>query len=244
MRHNGAMSDERHPRSVGGSARGRHTLSRRVRDMVAAAVQDEVYPLNEKLIEEVLVESLGASRNAVREALQHLAKDGILDRHTRSGTTVASNKVRLRMHDIVGESDESRFTLRIVDRGEVAAVPMLLRRLEIDEPTVMMDELVFYFNAEPIGVRTTYYQVGKSTFAPVESGDMRRVAREYFGVELGDIETEIGSTLADDRTGKLLGAPEGSAVVVRQQLVRDVDGVPIEVVFDHFRADRVSFIDG
>ena len=40
-----------------------------------------------------LVATFAANRNAIRRALQMLAKDGLVRRHTRTGTTVASSIV-------------------------------------------------------------------------------------------------------------------------------------------------------
>lgn len=236
------MDDESaHPRSVPGSSHGRQTSSRRVRDLVHASIRAGIYPENETLAEDTLVNSLSASRSAVRRALQSLAEQGLMIRKPRMGTFPAHRGIRLDLRDVVDDEPE-RFSFDVIAQREVESFPLVRRLLASDEDTVRMMENAFLHDGIVIGVRTAYFSRRYTTRGPAGPATMREVGRQVFAEEqLRIADTEIGSTLADETTSRLLGIDAGAPVLTRHQLFVGADGTPIQIVFDHYRADRVSF---
>lgn len=233
----------RHPRAAGGNDRGRHREPRRVADMVKASVRLGLYAEDDQLTEDVLIASLGASRTAVRAALQALASQGVVFRSPGHGTRVRHRPFRLSLRDNVVTGGEGEMTQRIVDQRVVPTTPLLRERLHTDDDTVRMVENTFSDGTEVVGVRTAYFP-RQFTFTEYSGPtDMAVVAERLFGAVLGWIESEVGSAASDEHTARLIGVPVGSPVLVREQLVVDQDGTPLELVFDHYRADRVTFVD-
>jgi len=211
--------------------------------MVKASVRSGLYTEDTQLTEDVLIASLGASRTAVRAALQALAAEGVVFRSPGHGTHVRHRPIRLALRDSAVAGTDQTVTLTIVDQRIVPTTPLLRERLRTDDDTVRMVENTYSDGPETIGVRTAYFPRDVTFTEYSGPADMATVAVELFGRPLGWIESEVGSAVADEHTAKLLGLPLGAPVLVREQLVVADDGSPIEVVFDHFRADRVTFVD-
>lgn len=237
----GELPPALHPRAAGGSARGRQTSDRRVRDLVRAAIGEDLYDEGEHLDEEVLVAAMATSRSAVRRALQQLTEEGLLRRRQRLGTYPQNRTLRLKVDDIAG-SDPAGFRLKITDHRLVPSTPLLRALLGIEDAEMHMMENTFSHDGGPIGVRTAYFPVSFPAVnydGPVE---MVGIGRTVFGTdELKVLSTEVGATLADSTTARLLAMSPGGAIVTRRQVFVDGDGNRLQVVFDHYRADRVSF---
>jgi GntR family transcriptional regulator len=230
-----------HPRAPRSKLeRIRQTQPRRVHDLVVASVIEGEISAASVLVEERLVHDLDASRNAVREALQSLAVEGVLTRERRVGTTVVGGFVKIGVDDASPSSGEP-VVQRVVDVHRMPATSMLRRLLELDdsEHDVRMVENLFVDGSQVIGVRSAYYSCRYRSSDYPESAVMPAVVEAYFGAQLGSVRTSLGATLADARTARVLEVRPASPVVFRQQLFIDTDGRPIQLVFDHYRADRV-----
>jgi GntR family transcriptional regulator len=232
-----------HPRATGGSARGRHTFSRRVRELLRASVRGGYIVVAEQLVEDSLVETLNASRNAVRAALQQLADEGFVDRQPRRGTVVLRRGTPIRMQDIDVLDGGTHVELEMTEESVVPSTPLLRHRLDLDETHLGMNENLFLLDGEVIGIRTAYFSIRHRKPTYTGPAEMPAVFTGYFGVPLGRVQTEIGATTADERTGRLLGLPAGTPLLLREQLMHDDQGRPVQLVFDNYRSDRVTFRD-
>lgn len=238
------MSSTAHPRAVGGSHRGRNVFARRVRDLLHASVRAGFTGSDEQLTEDHLMEQYGATRAAVREALRMLADDGTLDRHPGRGTVVARRGVQVLMKDVAGvDVDRDAFDLLTTEERAVPSTPLLRHRLQLDDAELQLVENLFLHHGAPLGVRTAYFRIGRNAAHYDGAARLEDVCRGFFAAELGEVHTEIGSARSDSRTSRLLGVDVGSPVLVREQVVYDTAGAPIEVVFDHYRADVVTFVE-
>jgi len=238
------MQRKGHPRAVGGSAAGRSVFARRVRDLVSASVRAGFTARDERLTEEHLMEQYGATRAAVREALRLLADDGTVDRHPGTGTVVVRRGIQVLVGDCAGvDPVRDTFDLLTVDQRWVPSTPLLRHRLRLDDPRLQLVENLFLHEGTPLGVRTAYFRIGRNAAQYDGAARLADVCRGFFGTELGDVGTEIGSARADQRTARLLGIDEGSPVLVREQTAYDLDANPIQVVFDTYRSDVVSFVE-
>lgn len=231
-----------HPRSVGAGGRGgRQSSARRVRDQVHAAIQRGVFREDEALVEEVLTTTLGASRQAVRTALQSLADEGLMIRTRRKGTFPLGRGIRLYLEDIVDDAPE-RFRLQVLEARDVPTSPLLGSLLKTSESPLRLMEHLFFYDDEAIGIRTTYFSRRFTADGYTGLLGMRRVANVFFGTDdLFVTDTEIGSTIADEATSAQLGVDPGVPLLTRFQVFADPDGLPIQASFDQYRADRVSF---
>jgi len=232
----------RHPRAAGGSAGVRQTSTRRVRDLLRSEVRSGLAGRDAHFVEDYLVNALAASRTAVREALQMLAQEGLVSRERRNGTTVTRGVTTFPLDDILGRGGEP-VTVERIDQRSVPSTPLLRARLETADEEVGVVEHLFSTADGPLGVRVAYY---KLAYTQPESWqtcpDLQEAFTAVFGKPLGRIDSVIEAGVAEPKTSRLLGIPENSPVLIREQLLVDVDGVPQEFTFAHYRADRVSFL--
>jgi GntR family transcriptional regulator len=234
-----------HPRAKGGSAHGAQISVRRVRDLVLAAIRAGDLSADALLDEEELMAMYSASRGAVRGALNQLSELGILERRPRFGTRVVDAGVRLPMTDITMQ-DLGGVTITVLEQRLVPATPYLREHLSIDTPLLRMVENTFTFNGDIIGLRTAYFSPSVRSDPVSLAGpvSMQELIRGFFGAEPGVVYAWIGAELADTRTSKILSISEGACLLRRELTYLDADDQPIEVVFDAFRADKVSFEKG
>lgn len=238
-----------HPRAAGGSDRGRQSSERRVRDLVRAAIEDGVFDEDLQLDETTLIESLSATRSAIRRALQQLTNEGLLERRPRFGTYPRNRSVRLVLDDItdvpgsgVGGEERPRVQIKITDTRPVPASGLIRSLLSCDDETVHMMENLFVCGDLPIGVRTAYFPTSYPVLDYDGPADMGAVGQTVFNTEeMHAASTRIGATVADAATARILKIAPGSAVLTRQQVFVGAGDVPVQAVFDHYRADFVTF---
>lgn len=234
-----------HPRAAGGSDRGRQSSERRVRDLVRAAIEDGVFDEDLQLDETTLIESLSATRSAIRRALQQLTNEGLLERRPRFGTYPRNRSVRLVLDDIQdlpGVGERPRVRIKITDTRPVPTSSLIRSLLACDDDTVHMMENLFVCGDLPIGVRTAYFPTSYPVLDYDGPAEMGAVGQTVFNTEeMHAVSTRIGATLADASTARILQIAPDSAVLTRQQVFVGADETPVQVVFDHYRADYVTF---
>lgn len=240
-----APSRAPHPRAKGGSGHGRHQLPHRVSDLVRSAVLEGTYSSEHQLIEEALVHLHGASRNAVRHAMQQLLAEGIVSRAPRRGTYPSWTGARIHLFDVY-PIDGGGMEPGGMHRELVASTPYLRQKLQTEDATLRMVETTSRLRGEPLGIRTAYFSshfdmevlIGREasprTLAEVIAG--------IFAREMGRVTTEISATVADSGVARILGVAPGVPLLRREQLIHDLDGKPVEIAFDTLRADRATFM--
>jgi len=230
-----------HPRSAGGTAGLRQTSTRRVKDLLRSEVRAGLVGRDAQLVEDYLVQALAASRTAVREALQMLAQEGLVSRERRNGTTVTRGVAQFPLDDIL-ESGGEKVSVQRLEQRSVPSTPLLRNKLETQDEQVGVVEHLFSTADGPIGVRVAYYKLQYTQPEGwAECPDLRLAFQSVFGRPLDRIDSVIEAGVSEPKTSKLLGIPEGSPVLIREQLLVDDEGVPQEFTFAHYRADRVSF---
>ncbi|GAC85134.1 putative GntR family transcriptional regulator [Gordonia paraffinivorans NBRC 108238] len=232
-----------HPRSRGGSARGRQVSSRRVRDLILASIRNGTIDIDAQPVEEDLMIMFNSSRGSVRAALNELSETGVVIRRPRVGTRVNRRDLGVALDDIAVTGGE-QVHIQVTDQCIVPTFPLVRSRLKIDDDVVRLVENSFIARGETIGMRSAY-------FSPRFNADpnllrdkpisMARTLAEFFGVAPGGAAVSIGAERADDRTARLLGVAPGETLLSREILYTAADGAPLEIVFDRFRADLVRF---
>lgn len=231
-----------HPRARGSQAyRGRQSVSRRVRDLLFAAVRLGDLGNDALLVEDDLVRQYAASRNAVREALQLLTVEGIVERQRRYGTrALGSGFISFSMDETTDIAPENTVYQRVIEERQVPVSGLLHRLLQLEpgETEVRMVENVFVAGEDVIGVRSAYYSTRFSSVAYGPQATLEGL-RLFFGRTIGRVDTYLGACRVDESTARLLGINPEHAAIYRQQLFFDTEDQPVQLVFDHYRADRV-----
>ncbi|NQX13357.1 GntR family transcriptional regulator [Microbacteriaceae bacterium VKM Ac-2855] len=212
---------------------------RRVHSLLRAAIYSGELAPNQRLSEDELVEALGTSRNAIREALVLLAKEGLVTRSTRVGTVVAGNIVTLTIEGFAAPSDRESGGTRYskIESTIVPSTKLLRTKLDTDETELMMHEFVIQHGDEPFCLYTGYARVSAPPipFASFDSAwTLEAAFASAYGVPLAHIETHVGAVLCEPRTARRLGVPEGSYALMRARLLADASGTCREYSYSYF----------
>jgi len=219
----------------------RQTSPRRVHDLVRASIRSGELKPGDRLDEFTLIRELATSRNAVREALQMLADEGLVTRAPREGTTVVGRMIQLPLNDfVVPGSDE--IAIRKLNDRIVPSTPQIRARLQTDASEVGVVEQLFTHLGEPIGVWIDYYRA--DVVQPDRWEKLPGISTTFeliYGVPLGHISTTVEALPCEARTMRLLGLTEPLPMLVKEHIFYDQDGTPRDLSYSHYRADRVSF---
>lgn len=240
-----------HPRSVNGSAlrRGeRQSSARRVYDVLRTAIRDGQLPRGTSLVEEHLVQAMSASRQAVREALQALATEGLVARRRRVGTTVSATIMSVAADQLMTLDDESELPasseLELLEERELPCPPWLRERLQVDaDEQVRMIEQVIRVDGEAVCTRVAYLPMSRLPSSHVDRvHDLASAFALSYGVAMAPIASLVEAVSADPMTAELLDVLPGSPLLVRESLISGVDGLPREICYMHYRGDRFCFV--
>ncbi|WP_380172777.1 GntR family transcriptional regulator [Kineococcus sp. DHX-1] len=233
------------------------TSPRHVYELIRSMIRRGTMPHDTLLEETNLVSRLGASRNAVRRALQMLADDGVVVRQRRAGTNVAHDIVAVRDGEIgprayPGAADEGRLRVVTLECRRITAPEPVRAALGQEVDSVVLLEQLGYVGGSPL-----YLRVGYCVTDLDESEFLRRIEanhvdyppvpvvfRSLFDVPYGSSSSVVEAISCQERAAELLGVPVGSPVLLRELMTRTTDGTPREMSFTHFRGDRVAVFGG
>ncbi|MBO2452608.1 GntR family transcriptional regulator [Actinomadura barringtoniae] len=195
-----------------------------------------------------LVIEFGTSRNTVREALDLLRAEGLIERCPGVGTVVVTEKYPHGLERLLGLAE----TLR--EHGEVAnevrTTGLITPPREISarlalpegEPVVYIERLR-RLNGLPLSLDLTY--VARDLGEPLLEEDLahndifvllERIAAQPLG--LGELTVEAVN--ADPHSAATLEAPRGAALLMVERLTHLADGRPVDLEFIRFRGDRIT----
>ena len=233
----------RHPRSVGGSAGTRQRSTRVVHQLLRSSIKSGILTSGETLNEESLVANLDSTRAAVRSALQLLADEGLVSRQRRMGTVVRGKPLQLPVEDIIGSPSTGPLEYRMIGDHVIPAHQLIRTRMPTDNDRLRMIDYVISSSGIAIGTLVAF-QINPNAHPPTHNMDIDGIKETFESVydrPFGRMETCIDAVGADERTARVLDIEPGSILLVRDQILSDVDGNVHEYAYAHYRADMVSF---
>lgn len=195
-----------------------------------------------------LAGDFGVSRNTVREALELLRREGLVDRIPGVGTVVVQGKYLHGLDQLQGlaetlsGSGQVRNEVRV--SGLVPAPGAVARRLGL-EP----GEVVVYLERRrlcdgvPLSLDLTYVarDLGEALLAEDLRGrDVFSILEGISGRSLGSAEVTVEAVAADAHSAAILEVPSGSPLLMLERLTHLDDGRPVDLEFIRFRGDRIS----
>jgi GntR family transcriptional regulator len=199
--------------------------------------------------ERTLSKQLGATRNAVRQALALLRAEGLIQRRQGVGTTVVMPKLGHGLERLAGlaealvgsgtVSNEVRAAHRVRNPPEA-----IVRRLGLapGQGAVYIERLR-YLGGIPLSLDSTYLtdDIGEGLLQCDLAGrDVFALIEETTGQRLGSAEISVHAVITDPDTASLLQIPPGAAVFAIERLTRLHDGRAVDAESMHIRADRLT----
>ncbi|AXX64934.1 MAG: GntR family transcriptional regulator [Lactobacillus sp.] len=198
--------------------------------------------------ERALAKKFNVSRMTMRQAIQTLVDEGILQRKVGSGTYIASQKVQEKM------SGTTSFTDIMLSQGKKPSSKLVSyyfaesslseqEQLQIDSPfSVLRMERIRLADNIPICFDIT------SVPADIVTGISRDEivkslyhALEKHGYQLGHAFQTVSAMLSSEKVSELLQIKKGTPILRLRQITMLSDGRPFEYVRSQYVGDRFEF---
>jgi GntR family transcriptional regulator len=219
----------------------------RIRDLLRAEIISGRYRERSLLPgePEIMLE-YAAGRNVVRDALDQLRTEGLVERIPGSGTFALSTKAQHRFdhaHCIRDDVLNTRSVSgAVVSMITITAPRVVAEQLQLKpgEECIFMEYTTF-ISAAPFTVTASYLpmEVGVRIDRDAFAGDFFQMLESAgFAPGFGDMTMEAAS--ADERSAAMLQIEPGSPLMLFHRKVVSSDGSPLEVGFVRSRGDRLS----
>lgn len=227
--------------------RQRHADSaRRLADVIRRQVLDDTWPSGVLPADAALASTLGTDRATVRDALDLLRAEGIVERLPGVGTVV------VRTHD-VGGLDRLRGLVDSTGGSGTTVVRVLsLQRAPLavqarlglqPDDDVLHIERVHLRDGVPRSLHLTYLVLDVARYVlgrDLTDVDLLALVEEATGRRLGHADLRLELVGADAHTSAALGTGRGAALMLLERLTHLDDGRPVELEFVRFRSDSLS----
>lgn len=198
-------------------------LWQQVADEVIGGIRSSRYPVGSQLpTEEQLKKMYSCSRHTVRTALSHLANEGYIERHPRTGTTVINNGTALKLGAFFDTAEKllpavKNPVFKLVSTSVITADANLARRILVrpGEGLVRIDYVQLSIGEQwlPVAHLGYYTRIANTDFVdvcrahpdiPLENLLSKVLSRPYFRVE-----TSYGICLTSDEAARYLSQKAG-----------------------------------
>jgi GntR family transcriptional regulator len=194
-----------------------------------------------------LCEAFGVSRMTVRQAVQELVEEGLLQRRRGAGTFVVARKIEERFAPLVQEDLEWADGVRPV-RIEVLAFeiqpcpPAVAGSLDLAPGTpVRYVRRVRYADGLPIALdhRFLPLDVAEKAMPQGTSRSIVHLVWEHYDLERGEMALEAATAGAEEE--RWLRVPAGEPVIVRRIRYVAAGDRPVMAGYTLYRADMVRY---
>jgi len=201
-----------------------------------------------------LIQEYNVSRITVRQALQALADDGLIDRKQGRGTYVAERKSKKRkfsgtihltgsLDELIAMGMDTPVKVLEMNRVEADAHEAELLQIKIGTPIYRLKRLRMNEN-KPFGLIINYLpeEIGsRLTVAELSSGALLHTIESKLKYNLESAHQEIKAELSDPYVANLLDVRVGTALLSIERTVYTDKGVPVEYVHTLYRSDLYGY---
>ncbi|HEX6519374.1 MAG TPA: GntR family transcriptional regulator [Streptosporangiaceae bacterium] len=226
--------------------RRRADRARQVADVLRREVLHDAFAGGVLPGEADLAREFGASRNAIRDALDILRAEGLVVRVQGAGTRVAGRKYPHGLDQLLGLAETLREHGDIVNEIRVAGVvmppPAVAARLQVKADGVVYIERLRRLNGLPLSLDLTYLvpDIGHPVLTEdLEHNDIFALIERGAGLSLGRASLTVEAISADPHSAAVLEAPPGAAVLMVERLTHLADGRPVDLEYIRIRGDRL-----
>jgi len=191
------------------------------------------------------------SRTTIREAIDHLVRQGYLYREHGRGTFVSPQKLQKGLMELTSFSED--LIKRGITPGQIIrslewidAPPRITQRLELTAGTkVLRIERIRLGDEVPIGLQISYLALAPDqtiTQSDMEtSGSLYRILQEKFNIIPSEADETLEVTLATPEEARLLEIPEGAPLLLSERVLFAQNRKPVEYVKILYRGDRYQY---
>ncbi|MBM9620003.1 GntR family transcriptional regulator [Streptomyces zhihengii] len=222
--------------------------ARQLADLLRHQIRTSGFPGGVLPLEGTIGADYRVSRNTVRQALDLLRAEGLIERQPGVGTVVVAEKYPHGLDRLMGLAETLRehgtVTNEVRTAGPVTAPGPVARRLGVAEHSeVLYIERLRRLGGLPLSLDLTYVpmDIGSGLLdCDLEHNDVFRLLERLTGQPLGTADITLEAVNADAHSAAVLQAPRGAAVLMLERLTHLRDGRPVDLEFIRFRGDRIA----
>ena len=227
-------------------------LYQQLAQYLRAQIRQGTYALGAQLpTERDLMQRYEVSRNTVRQALDQLAREGLLERDQGRGTFVSNTRLKLGMLRLTS------FTEDMQERNMRPSSRTLTRRIEIPPPeigkllqllpgeTALYLERLRFADEIPMALNSSYFNLDLFPALAdenLEDSSIYSIIENQYHLPLVRAEQTIRAALATKAEADLLGIHHHSPLLIVEGIVFGQDDRPVEYLRSVYRSDRYEFM--
>ncbi|MEB3100964.1 GntR family transcriptional regulator [Ferviditalea candida] len=197
--------------------------------------------------ERELMDRFSVSRFTVREAVSALVQEGVLEKKHGRGTFITLKPVQewlgqLSSYEETVKSMGMKPSSRSIFHGQTSSPENVSQILDLDK--FYLIKRLRFADDKPVAIKEHYYpleiglELAKSDLDTAVLYDLLELS---LGLNLSEAEQIITSGIPSKEEAQYLDIPPSSSVLIREQLIFDPDGNPIEYSRSVFRTDMYAF---
>lgn len=220
-----------------------------IHDQLKHEIENGVWKVGARLpSERELSLRFGVSRMTLRQAIQTLSDEGILERKIGSGTYVASRKVQEKMTGTTSFTDIMESQGKIPSSKTISffhsrASSSEAEKLGLEKgEQVLRMERIRYADDLPI-----CFEVASIPAKLIEGFNKEEITESFYhslqekGFEIGRANQTVSATLASEQIAEYLAVKRGDAILRLRQISYLADGEPFEYVRTQYVGSRFEF---
>lgn len=222
-----------------------------IHDQLKKEIAEGKWAVGDKLpSERDLAEHFEVSRMTLRQAVQALADEGVLERKIGSGTYVAAKKVQETLKGTTsftqiiraqGKEPSTRAISYFVTQPSTSEMEQLKI---LPEDKILRMERIRY--ADDLAI---CFEVMSIPYHLVKGFNKKEITQSFYetmetkgGYRISHSKQVISATLAKERTADFLDVKKGEAMLKLNQVTYLEDGTAFELVRSYYVGDRFEFV--
>lgn len=221
-----------------------------IHDQIKDKIENGFWKIGDRLpSERELSLQFGVSRMTLRQAIQTLADEGILERKIGSGTYVARQKVQEKMSGTTSfteimKSQGREPSSKVVSYFLTAPSSSEMEKLNLskEEQILRMERIRF---ADDIPICFEIASIPEKLIREYSKAEITKsfyqTLAEKGGKKLGSASQTVSAMLASEQIAEYLQVKRGDAILRVRQISRLEDGTPFEYVRTQYVGNRFEF---
>jgi GntR family transcriptional regulator len=197
--------------------------------------------------ERELMNRFSVSRTTVREAISALVREGFLEKRHGKGTFVSLKPVQEWLGQAIGFEETVKNmgmkpSSKLLSHGLKPCPENIQDALQSDQCYLI--ERLRFADDEPIAVKRHYFPVEigvQLAKHDLDTAVLYDLVENHLGIKFWDAEQMITSQIATPEIAELLNIPPHSSVLVKEQLLYDLENNLVEYSESIFRTDKYAF---
>lgn len=223
--------------------------ARRARDVLRGQILRGAFADRPLPSEQDLAATLEVGRNVLRDALDLLRTEGLIERIPGAGTFVVAGKSSQGLDRLRGLAESfpgsDDWVVNEVLGSEIIPASKLVAdylELEPGDPVVFIERLR-RLRGQPLSLDASYLDAAVASSlleTDLVGQDVYVLLEQELGLELEAASLSIEAVSADDPTAGLLGVVPGAPLLLLERLASVAGGRPVDFEYVRYRGDRLS----